>query len=270
MEKRNYRLIEDKLKWSQFNILIVLFLTIFCIQSSFSIDYIDVWPYEISFNYESGNTYDAQAIKDDDWNAITAPEWKYLDDKYPFAYIKGQSNRKIRIKFDSNCDSMHLIINATITNGTGFGEICNVFVANYKKRDEIELTFDGTVPSTVGKHSYVWLVWDIYGIPKDPAYCSHLRENFLTTLYYYVLYDTPIYPESSPSTKLLDYACVWASGNSDADDVCTDILDNGFNDHYTWVFNCHRLSSDFVRLDVINEPTSMLNRRCDLVAPLIA
>lgn len=51
-----------------------------------------------------------------------------------------------------------------------------------------------------------------------------------------------------PWTSVLNYACDWASGKSDANSICVDILNNGFDAHYTWDMDCHRLSSDFVRL----------------------
>jgi hypothetical protein len=50
------------------------------------------------------------------------------------------------------------------------------------------------------------------------------------------------------SLEILDYACEWANGSYTPNQVCTNILSNGFNQHYTWDYQCHRLASDFVRL----------------------
>lgn len=63
MEKKNYKLIKDKLYRIKVKILITLSLSFICVQSSFSIDYIEVWPYEIKFNYEPGHINDALNIR---------------------------------------------------------------------------------------------------------------------------------------------------------------------------------------------------------------
>ena len=94
MEKKKYKLIDYKMQWIQIKTLIILFLSFFYVQYSFSIDYIEVWPYEIKFNYEPGNSNDAIDIRKDVDDDIPVPEWKKDIRSEKFAYIKSQSSRK--------------------------------------------------------------------------------------------------------------------------------------------------------------------------------
>lgn len=141
----------------------------------------------------------------------------------PFAYIKGQSNRKIKVRFNSNCESMHLLINITVTTGTGIGELCNHFVENYEKFDWITLTLDGSVPNSVGRRNFTWK-WEIYAIPNDPAYCSDMSELNISHIYYTLL-ATPQDPMAEPWTDVLDYACVWAANQSTAANVAQKVTE---------------------------------------------
>jgi len=60
------------------NTLLYCFV-IFCIstQSIFGTTNIWVKPYEINFDYESGQDDDALTIRDDDGDTVPIPEWKY-------------------------------------------------------------------------------------------------------------------------------------------------------------------------------------------------
>lgn len=227
MDKGNYKIIDKKKLWIKNELLIIIFLSSFCVQSSFSTDYIEVWPYEIKFNHERRHNYDAVAICKNASEDIPVPEWKYGVRSEKFAYIKEQSNRTIQVRFDSNCDSMHLLINLSVYSGTGIGEVCNFFVANYYRLDSIILTLDGSVPNSVGKRDFTW-EWEIYAISKDPAYCSDMSDP-TTEHTYYTLLDDPEPPMGSPWTDVLDYACVWASGQSTEFNVVWDITEGAYN-----------------------------------------
>jgi hypothetical protein len=216
MKKKNNKSINRRLHQKLIKILITLLLSFyFYTQFSFSTDYITVWPYEIKFDYEDGYTNDAVNIRKDFDEDIPIPEWKYnggqeISEK--FAYIKGQSNRKIQVRFNSNCESMHLLINLNVISGNGFGEICNFFVVNYEKLEWITLTLNGTIPNSIGIRKFVW-EWEIYAIPNDPDYCSAMSNNE-TDHGYYTLLVAPQDPMSEPWSCVLDYACDWASGQS--------------------------------------------------------
>lgn len=64
----------------------------------------------------------------------------------------------------------------------------------------------------------------------------------------YTTLTTPTSPEATPHEVIIDYACRWAANETTEGGVCSSMLNNGFNAHYTWVYDCHRLSSDFIRL----------------------
>lgn len=209
---------------------------------------ITVRPYEIKFDYESGNSNDAITLKDEYGILLTKPEWKYSPSRNnKIAFIKNQTNRNIKVKFDSNCDDMHLIINLTVTTGTGIGTLCNYVILNYEDMQEVTLTVDGAIPSTVDERQFTWK-WEIYAITNESGYCSATSTNY-TTHTFYTLISTPKYPETEPQTDILHYASDWASGNSDEYDVCEDIFSNGFtDDNYDWNGNCDQLSSNFALL----------------------
>ena len=95
-------------------LIIVSILSATQLKSVIVVDYVTAWPYEIKFNYEPGHTNDALEIRIDADETITKPEWKYNVRSEKFAYKKNQSGHKIQVSFDSNCDSMHLLINVTI------------------------------------------------------------------------------------------------------------------------------------------------------------
>ena len=195
-----------------------------------------IWvrPFDIKFNHETGQTNDALTIRKADGTDITNPEWASYhndDENENFAYIKAQSNRKLRVTFDSNCEDMHLVIKLTVTSGTGIGGICNLFVCNYHQLDEVILTLNGT-PGTVGKRSFTWQ-WKIYGIPvNDPTFCA-AWETTETTHTYYSLLATPQAPMAEPWSSVLDYACAWANGQTSVEDAATKITEylysSGFN-----------------------------------------
>ena len=64
----------------------------------------------------------------------------------------------------------------------------------------------------------------------------------------YLTLSTPTGSESTPSDKVLNYACGWAENKTTEDSVCEDILNNGFTNHYKYDYDCHRFSSDFCRM----------------------
>jgi len=203
-------LIGSKVWYLKISTLITFLVYGFCVQDLFGTD-ISVWPNEIKFDYDrSSYTYDALTIRENASNRVTVPEWKKDVRSNKIAYIKGYSNRKIQVSFDSNCQTMHLIINLTVTGGIGIGTVCNFFVANYTKLDFITLTLDGTLLQYVGEKDFIWR-WEVYAIPIGTSYCAATSINS-TSHSYYVLYSNPINPMTEPWVEVLDYACDWASG----------------------------------------------------------
>ncbi len=212
---------------------ITLFLVILILNITLLYGTENIWvqPYEIKFNYETGQTNDALTIRKADGSIISNPEWGYYNDENEnenFAYIKSQTNRKIQVRFDSNCEDIHLIVRLTINSGTGPGEVCNLFVCNYHQFDWITLTLSGTLPGTVGRRTFTW-EWEIYGIPiNDPDFCA-AWETTETTHTWYTLLTAPQAPMAEPWSSVLDYACVWASGQSTEYSVIRYITEGAYN-----------------------------------------
>ncbi|NJK97705.1 MAG: hypothetical protein HC905_24850 [Bacteroidales bacterium] len=195
---------------------------------------ISVWPKQIKFNYEPGNTNDAIYLKLDNYNFVPVPEWVKDTPPEKMAYIAGQSNRKIQVSFDSNCENMHLLINLTVTSGTGIGTICNYFISNYHKLDFVTLTLSGSIPNSVGKRNYTWQ-WSIYAIPIDGGFCS--ASSLATTDHtYYTLISNPLAPMENPWTPLLDKACYWASGQTNVTNTLIKITEGLYN-HTGFLYN---------------------------------
>jgi hypothetical protein len=252
MKKKNNKSINRRLHQKLIKILITLLLSFyFYTQFSFSTDYITVWPYEIKFDYEDGYTNDAVNIRKDFDEDIPIPEWKYnggqeISEK--FAYIKGQSNRKIQVRFNSNCESMHLLINLNVISGNGFGEICNFFVVNYEKLEWITLTLNGTIPNSIGIREFVW-EWEIYAIPNDPDYCSAMSNNE-TDHGYYTLLVAPQDPMSEPCSCVLDYACDWASGQTTSSTIISFLTNSLYNSGVVYDGGTHYTKNSYTNLDL--------------------
>ncbi|MCF8358392.1 MAG: hypothetical protein K9H26_06510 [Prolixibacteraceae bacterium] len=207
----------------------LLFLFSFCLygQVALATTYVTVQPYGIKFNYEAGYSNDALTISDYSGETITSPEWAYGCSPDSFAYIMGQSDRNIQVQFSSNCSSMHLIINLTVTSGTGIGTVCNHFEANYTALDWITLELDGNISGSVGRHNFTWQ-WSVYAIPNDDAYCSATSTNS-TSHTYYTLLAVPQAPMDEPWSSVLDYACDWASGQTTEYYIISSITEGAYD-----------------------------------------
>lgn len=220
MEKRN--IFREKLKFPLMTVMLCLMAG-----SSYCVDNLQVTPLEIFFNYESGYTRDALTISDDGTPIENVSEWDdYNMEKHKFAYIKGQSSRTIKVRFDCGNYSglMHLLIKLSYVSGhtDGIGTICNLFISNYNNTsgvcggsfdDSRILTLAGTLPPSVGVHEFQWK-WEIYAIPvNNPNYCAAWSTTY-TTHHYFTLLAAPQAPMAQPWERVLDKACVWASGQN--------------------------------------------------------
>ena len=205
---------------------------------------------EISFNYESGNANDAITIKDYLTNSnITAPEYIANTKNDEFAYIMGQGKPKIKVKIDGLESNKNYLITACVVSGNGFSNISKFIVPACGMGTNIYFfELDNEVPNAVGKYDFVW-EWKIITYPVNSPYCTSTYTK-TTEHTCYVIYDTPKEPELTPRNEILNYACEWASGKNIEDDICNDILNNGFKNNYIYGggWDCSNLSSDFVRL----------------------
>jgi len=228
MEKKNNKLIKRIVFGVNTKTLIITFLVFcFCFQISFSTD-ISIWPKEIKFNYEPGYSNDAITLKKDNDNYVPVPEWiKGEQENEKCAYIKGQSNRKIQVKFDSNSDNMNFLVKATVITGEGIGEVCEGFISECDLDENRWITLDlnGSLPSSVGIRTFDWK-WEATALPMNSPYCPIVCVPCTTTHTYYTLLAAPQDPLDEPWTSVLDYACDWASGQTTASGAATEITES--------------------------------------------
>jgi hypothetical protein len=237
MWEKNYFLTNKKKHCKLNKILIVLFLSSsFCTCTDSSSGHspsippgpdISVWPDAIKFNYEDGNSSDAITIRKADGTAATGPEWICNSVNERFAYIKDQSNLKIQVRFDSNCENMNLLINVNVVSGTGIGNISDFSIENYTRLNWVTLPVNGSIPNTVDINNFIWK-WYIYAIPSDVAYSSAMS-TVNSDHTFYTLVDVPQEPMTEPWTSVLDYACNLASGQSTVSGVAQKIVEGLYN-----------------------------------------
>jgi hypothetical protein len=229
------------------NCTLTLFISFLAIDFSFADYAAQTFPDAIQFNYSSTNNNDAITIKNADGTSAVVPEWIYYERSNSIAYIAGNSNIYIKVRFAASCPNTNLLINLTVQSpGVGIGQLVNYTISNYTPLSWVTIQLNGTIPSTIGKRSFTWR-WDITTTPNVPGYFATSTFRNTSHIYYTVL-ASPVAPESTPRINILDYACTWANNKSTANEICNAFLTNGFYQHYTWDENCYRLSSNFVRL----------------------
>lgn len=213
--------------------LLMLSLTIFALIGNLDAQTPKIWPTEISFNYEGGSSNDAITIKKNASSTISAPEYigseSSVTKNENCAYIKSQSNRKIKVKFNSNNINMNYLVKATVISGAGIGNICEMFVAPCDlNTTEFTIDIQGTIPSSVCKNTFSWK-WEATALPTSSPYCPITCTYVSTTHTFYTMLATPQTPMSTPWTDVLEYACVWASGQSTNSNVLYYLCNNLYN-----------------------------------------
>ncbi|MBN2133594.1 MAG: hypothetical protein JW741_29100 [Sedimentisphaerales bacterium] len=193
----------------------------------------------ISFNYAGSGAvtiYDNFAGSN-----VTAPEYfaTATSPIKPAAWVRGGSH-SVQVNFKA----VSGVGSAQIWAEDGLGGL-------HSSGSPVPVSFSGgqgqatfsvnTVPNAVGKHEFHW-DWK-YRVGSTTHPMGRTGRHLL-----YTVLDTPVASLSPPWLEILDYACTWAGGATTREQVCTDMLNNGFKNHYTWDMDCHRLASDFVRL----------------------
>lgn len=176
------------------------------------------WPptisvYSISFNYESGNSNDALAIKKNNSTSIPVPEWLTGSRNERFAYLKGQPNRKVRAQFyiePSGYYNSNIDVYASVSgDGIGYINLNTVYFQGSQYSTPKVMTCQSSISGSVNKKSFSWN-WYVDLINgnelEEPIYIGMTGSHT-----YYILLDTPQQPMSIPWTDVLDYACVWAA-----------------------------------------------------------
>jgi hypothetical protein len=228
MEKNKNKLIEAiHLLPKEKKCLLMLFLTIFALIGNLDAQTPQIWPTEISFNYDANsNTYDALNIQKNASTSISVPEYVKDLRNENCAYIMSQNSRKIKVKFNSNNSNINYLVKATVISGTGIGNICETFVAPCDLNSKVfTIELSGSIPNNVGKRTFTWK-WEATALPINSPYCPITCTSVNTTHTFYTLLATPQAPMSTPWTDVLDYACVWASGESSFSNATTKITES--------------------------------------------
>ena len=185
------------------------------------------------FDYESGYSNDALDIRKNNSTDITTPEWDYASGRNnPFAFIKSQSNRIVKAKFwhlHDDITSMHI---EAEDYRDGFGplpltEVAFTINSGSGESGTESFTADGSVHFAVRKLNVKlkWKARKVNGVTlPNPI-------NFASTIHdYYVLLAAPQEPMAEPWTKVLEYACDWASGKSTEASAVAEITNGAYED----------------------------------------
>lgn len=196
-----------------------------------------------SISFNSGGAGDITIYDNADAANIATPE--YVSAAHilkPSAWVKG-SSQSVLVSFRA----VSGINSAQIWAETGFGGLAS-------SASPVTVTFSGgygretfsvnSVPNAVGKHEIDW-DWKYKNVNGSSPQAEMGKTGKHTV---YTTWGTPVDSMAVPWLEILDYACTWANGAATEEDVCNDVINNGFVIHYDWVGNCHRLASDFVRL----------------------
>jgi hypothetical protein len=193
----------------------------------------------VSFNYGGSG---AVTIRDNTTNTnITAPEYSAgaTNPIKPAAWVRGGSHTVlVTFKAVAGVTSAEIWAQGDLGGLNSSGAPTTVSFTAGQGQGTFTVN---AVPATVGKHEINWdWKYRVSGTTHDMGRTGkHLV---------YTVLDTPVASFSPPWLEVLDYSCTWAAGATTKEQVCTQILSNGFAGHYTWDMDCHRLASDFVRL----------------------
>jgi hypothetical protein len=254
----------DKINWfnllfiNKLNKLLLLFLVIQCYNIKMDAQSVQIWPEEISFNYEPGSTNDAITIRKDVDDVITVPEYIEQVSNYSmhFAYIAGQSHRKIKVKFHTNVPwgSYNFLVKATVVDGTGIGNICEFFIpACNDNTTTYILEFDGSVPGSVRSYTEFTLKWEATALPVSSSYCEITCNPVYTIHPMFVVLSAPQPPMEEPWLEVLYCACNWANGQTNMPGVVASITESLYNSGLVYDPGMHYTNgySDFYLTDLL-------------------
>ncbi len=205
----------------------------------------------IKFNYDTGSSdYDAINIRQNPWTPL-ASEWVKDSVNQPVCY---RANRSVRIQARITIEGPS-VTSATVsaTSLDADGSLGNVnavtvnFVDGVSSPEYVTFYVTGSTPSSIKKTTTDVWQWKIANV--NGTGCSAKNANQSGPHTVYTVLAQPVSPVVEPSVEWgLDYACIWATGQTTANGAAQALLANGFAQHYSWDYDCHRLSSDFTRM----------------------
>jgi hypothetical protein len=164
MKKKNYVLFEffrkklmgirdfEKSRCVKIGLLAIVII-FSSVKISFCLTSTVIYVKEIEFDYD-GSRYanDALTVRDANGNEALVPEMQYYVYSGKVAYIKGQSNRTIAVKFATNCPNSNLVVSLETISGEGIGVVSNYAISNYTSGSFVYIPLNGTLPNNIGEH----------------------------------------------------------------------------------------------------------------------
>lgn len=205
----------------------------------------------IKFNYDMGSSdYDAISIRQNPWTPL-ASEWVKDSANQPACY---RANRSVRIQARITIEGSSVTsatVSATSLDADGSLGHVNATTVNFvngvSTPEYVTFYVCGSTPNSIKKTTTDVWQWKISNV--NGSGCSVKNANQSGPHTVYTVLAQPVSPVVEPSVEWgLDYACTWATGQTTANGAAQALLANGFAQHYSWDYDCHRLSSDFTRM----------------------
>ena len=198
-------------------------------------------PDEVSFlDFYAGDEHDIYGVSDPVWKRVSNPDNPACYTKYKFIKVGGKFWASENLTYSTK------IYVDLQDQSTGWTFLSNeITVKNWPSaRSDHRSTERLADQIAAQEYTFKWR----YKVPPPGANTWIDMANTSGPHKVYTVFEAPKAPEAPPKKYILDYACTWADSATTKAGACSDILSNGFASHYTWDYNCHRLSSDFVRL----------------------
>jgi hypothetical protein len=208
----------------------------------------------IKFNYDTGSSdYDGINIRQDYDTPLNLANGEWVKDSLnqPVCY---RANRSVRVQARISIEGP-LVSSAMIsaTSSDADGSLGNVnattvnFVNGVSSPEYVTLYVAGATPNCIKKTTTDLWQWKSANVNGSASGERNMNISGPHTVY--TILSQPITPVLEPCIdEGLDCACVWANGQTTANGAAEALLANGFAQHYSWNFDCHRLSSDFARM----------------------
>ncbi len=205
----------------------------------------------IKFNYDTTSSdYDGINIRQDPSTPLSS-EWVKGSLNQPVCYRANLGVRvKARITIEGPAVSSATISGTSLDSDGSLGNANPTtvnFVNGISSPEYVTFYVTGTTPNCIKKTTTDVWQWKISNVNGSGSDAKNINQSGPHTVY--TILGQPLGPVAEPGIEWgLDCACTWAVGESSANGTAEALLAHGFAEHYSWNFQCHRLSSDFTRM----------------------
>jgi len=206
----------------------------------------------IKFNYDNGSaTGDALNIRKNYSTSydVSNGEWVKGATNIPAAYIRNTTvsiKAKLIVTPLVSISAKVSAISSDAANSLGnVAETTVSFLSGVSNPEFTTFSISNAIANCVkkGSHTWQWKIKDVNGTGSPECDLNQSGSHEI-----YTVLSEPKSPMQEAWADVLYYGCDWAGNATNDESVCVQILNNGFNQHYTWSYDCNLLSSDFVRL----------------------